>query len=215
MDRAISERARGSRRDGRTVARLAAVLAGLSAVAASAATVPTGFEQLLQLGSGDARGELKWGASLAEIQRVYTGSVPEASMHPVPTLIFQATVADDGCEYKAYLYRATRSNVLGSVRLEHAAGAPEKCRARLEQLLKTMYGTPSTARTEAGWRRITSGATLSGPMVYSLWQTKTACIKLSWKEGTGYPGSPFAVTLGDVRNACGYDDEVVSVPREP
>jgi len=197
------------------MARSVALLVCLSALSASAAAAAPGLEQLLQLGSDDAQGSVTWGVSLTEIQQVYAGSAGSTSSDAVPGLLFVTTVADVGCEYKVYFYRGSDSDRLTGVRLEHAAGPLAECRARIEQLLQRMYGTPSTTRTEAGWRRVTSNGTSSGPIVFSSWQTKAACIKLAAKEGAGYPGSPLAVTLGDLRGGCGYDDEVVRVRPRP
>jgi hypothetical protein len=168
----------------------------MSAVAAAA---QPGLKELLEIGVSSAQGNLKWGATSSEVQHLLSHGAADAKL------------SDSGCVYKVYLNRATETDRLIGIRLEQAEGAPEKCRARMEQLLRGMYGAAATVKHEAGWRMVTPNATFSGPTVQSSWQTQTTCINLSWKEGTGVPGSPLIVTLGDRSQACGYDDQVVPV----
>jgi hypothetical protein len=159
------------------------------------------LKEILEVGVSPAQGNLKWSTPRSEVQHLLSDDAADA------------TLSDGGCSYKVHLNRATDADLLAGIRLEQAAGTPEKCRARVEQLLEGMYGLPSTVKHESGWRVVTPDVTFSGPTVQSSWQTQTTCINLSWKEGAGFPGSPLIVTLGDRRHACGYDDQVVSVQR--
>ena len=188
-------------------ASMAALFVGLMAMDAFAAPTLPRLDEILKVGASQPSGALKWGLSRSRVQELFA---QDAAAFPV-----HATINDQGCVYNVSLNRASDPDSLASIRLEYAEGTPKKCRARLENLLGNLYGKPSTTRHESGWQLVTPNATLSGPMVQSAWQTETTCVNLSWKEGVGFPGSPLAVTFGDRRQVCGYDDQVVPVERRP
>jgi hypothetical protein len=186
------------------------LLMGLLVAAVAEAAQP-GLEDILEAGARQTQGAIRWGMSGSEIQSAF----PRETLGAAPGFPFQATVVDSGCSYHVTLNRGGNAEILSGIRVEYAAGEPEKCRAQLEHRLDELYGQPATSRHEAGWRLSTQSGALSGPLVQLSWQTTTTCIGLSWKEGTGFPGSPLAVTLGDRQRSCGYDDQVVPVQRRP
>lgn len=185
---------------GSTAAR-AVSFVGLLAMSTAVLSAQPGLTEILEIGMSPAHGNLRWGASRSEVQRLLSSESEDAK------------VSDSGCVYKVYLNGTPQPDRLTSIRLEQTEGAPEKCRARVQQLLEGMFGAASTVEHESGWSLVTSDATFSGPMVQSSWQTQTTCINLSWKEGSGFPGSPLIVTLGDQSQACGYDDQIVPIRR--
>jgi hypothetical protein len=174
------------------------------------------LRDLLSIGLSETPRSLKWGISKSEIQQRYPefadaeGNAPGSSGFRL-----QGSITSQGCTFAVYLRSRDESQQLTLMRLEYRAGTLPECKARLESTLDAMYGPPAITKRAAGWMTVTSEATVSGPTVQSAWHSATTCLNLTWKDGTGYRGSPLTLALGDLQRECGYVDQVVPVHLNP
>jgi hypothetical protein len=175
------------------MAKRAALLVGLLAVAAATAAEQPSLEDILQVGASRPHGLLKWGVPKAEVRQMFPKSRLGIPPYDKPdSFRFQTSVSNHGCRYDVYLSGLTGS-ILTGIELRYARGiAPEKCRAQLEHLLSDLYGSPESARNFS-------------------WKTETTCIHLLSGGGEETETGPLDVVLGDRHKDCSYPDQVIFI----